>query len=518
MDDDTTDPLIRLRDITVSFSGVQVVKGVSLDIFPAEVLCLAGENGAGKSTLMRVLAGVHPPTKGSIEIDGDVTSVSTVTQARQLGIAIIHQELALAPDLTVAENLSLGSEPRRRWGLTLDRMRMVDRARAALQVVGADFAPDREVSTLSIGQQQLVEIARALAEKPRVLILDEPTAALSHSEEQRLLGIVARLREQGISILYITHRMTEIQQLADRVAILRDGALVTTLPIKAAAPERIVELMVGRPVDALFAHQPTPTTSCVVEARQLRNNVVTDFNVRVNAGEIVGIAGLIGAGRTEAMRLIAGIDRRAGGTVTLAGTPFAPATPREAIRAGVVLLPESRKEQGLLLDRSILENICVSTLHQLTRGGVLSRAKMLARASTYVEQLNIKCTSVHQPVSELSGGNQQKVLLARCLVHEPRLLILDEPTRGVDVGAKADIYAAISACANAGAAVLVVSSELPEVLGLSHRVVVMRAGRVAATLPASGLTEEIVMGYATGVTSSTTSSPTPVLARIKEPS
>lgn len=497
-------PLIRMRDISVSFSGIPVVDQVSLDIHSGEILCLAGENGAGKSTLMRVLSGVHPADAGDIAIDDDATDIQTVQDARRHGIAIIHQELALAPNLTVAENLAMGQEPRRWFGI--DRKRLHQKAEEALATVGANFNTRQETGSLSVGQQQLVEIARALNENPRVLILDEPTAALSNAEERRLLTILKRLREQGLSILYITHRMKEIQELADRVCVMRDGQVVHTLPIDEAPNERIVELMVGRAPESLFGNVRRKAGESVLHVEALTGAGVEHFSINLPAGQITGLAGLVGAGRTEAARLLSGASEVNTGTISLQDQPFSPRSPRFAMKQGVVMLPESRKEQGLFLNRSVRENICAATLSDLSRAGVLNNRRMQEAAHHYVDLLQIKCRDINQPVRELSGGNQQKVLLARCLSNKPRVLILDEPTRGVDVGAKVDIYRAIEACAGEGAAVLLISSELPEMLGLADRVFVMREGSVVGALPNDGLTEEEVMRYAAGLAADNTSS------------
>ncbi len=494
-----TPPVVQMTGIDKQFHGFPVLREVSLDLHGGEVHVLAGENGAGKSTLMRILAGIHRPDAGTVEIAGEAVEIHDPRQARALGIGIVHQELSLAPNLSVAENLSLGREPRRVLRF-LDRRRATGDAAEMLSRVGADFAPTARVEDLSAGQQQLVEIGRALAERPRVLIFDEPTASLSEHEAQRLLTIVRAMRDDGLAVVYITHRMEEIGQLADRVTVLRDGVLVGSLEPERAAPERIVTLMVGRPISSLFVHARPAAGVSRLEVRGLTDGAgIAPTDLTVRAGEIVGLAGLIGSGRSELARLIFGADPAADGEVRVDGELVDVSHPAAAMRSGIALLPESRKEQGLLLQLSVAENICLSTLAGFSRGGVLDSRRVKREAGRFVEEMRIKAGSLDQPVEDLSGGNQQKVLLARCLALRPKVLILDEPTRGVDIAAKAEIYRLIDEVAAEGVAVLLISSELPEVLGMSDRVHVMRQGRIVAELLGDQLKEEIAMRYATGV-------------------
>jgi len=496
-------PLLSLRAIEKSFGRARVVRGVDLDVRAGEVHALAGENGAGKSTLMKIAAGIHQPDAGTIAIDGAEAAVGSPARARELGVALVHQELALAPNLTVAENLALGREPRR--GGQLDRGALAGDGRAALARVGADFPAARRVERLSTGEQQLVEIARALSHEPRVLILDEPTASLSEREARRLFEIVRGLRADGLAIVYITHRMEEIQLLADRVTVMRDGERIATLEREQATPDAIVERMVGRPLAALYEHEERPPGAVLLRARGVGDGRrIGPVDLELRAGEIAGIGGLIGAGRSELLRLLYGADPLRSGVVELDGRPLRLRGPADAIAAGIALVPESRKEQGLLLDLSVAQNIALASAGgaRFSRGGVLRRRAIAAAAREHAAALDLKARSVDQPVGALSGGNQQKVLLAKCLELRPRVLLLDEPTRGVDVGAKAEIYKLMGQIAAQGVAVLFVSSELPELLGMSHRVLVMRAGRIAAELAGAQASEEDVMRYATGATAS----------------
>jgi ribose transport system ATP-binding protein len=415
-----------------------------------------------------------------------------------VGVGIVHQELSLVPHLTVAENLTLGREPRRSFG-RLDRRAAVAEAEGILERLGAGFAATRKVASLSTGEQQLVEIGRALGEQPRVLILDEPTAALSVREATSLLAIVRSLRDSGIALLYITHRMEEIEALADRVTVLRDGRLVETLDREQATPDAIVRRMVGRSVESLYEHGHREPGEVRLRVRGLTDGTIGPADIEVRAGEIVGVAGLIGAGRSELARMVFGAQPSTAGEVAVDGEVRRISSPSDAMRAGIALVPESRKDQGLFLHLSVRDNIGMSTLRRTSRAGVLDRAGLRDTARAHVDRLGIRVASIDQPVGELSGGNQQKVLLAKWLETDPAVLILDEPTRGVDIGAKAEIYHLMDDVASRGVAVLFISSELPEVLGMSDRAYVMREGRIVADLARGELTEEGVMRHATGI-------------------
>ncbi|WBU39252.1 sugar ABC transporter ATP-binding protein [Homoserinibacter sp. YIM 151385] len=506
--------VVRLRGIVKSFAGTTVVDGVDLDLLAGRVHVLAGENGAGKSTLMKVLAGIHAPDAGTVEVSGRAVG-GGVRAAQEAGVALVHQELLMAPNLTVADNLAMGREHRGPLGV-LDRRRTRRLAREQLDRVGARFSELERVERLSTGQQQLIEIARALATDPQVLIFDEPTAALSARETANLFRIVRELREAGTAIVYITHRMDEIEELADTVTVLRDGRLVETLDAETATPEAIVTRMVGRPIETLFADSARTPGATVLEVEGLGDgDGIGPCDLRVRAGEIVGIAGLVGSGRSEFARLVFGADRHASGRVSVDGRRVDAQSPRAAVRSRIALVPESRKDQGLVLGRSIADNIIMASFRRVARGGVIRRRAVADAAAAERERLGIRGGAADRAVRELSGGNQQKVLLAKWLQTDPRVLILDEPTRGVDVGAKADIYRIIDDCAARGMAIVVISSELPELLGLADRIVVMRRGAFVADLDNTDLTEETVMEHAFGLAdgSATASIPTAEEAR-----
>ena len=489
-----------VRGVSKSFGGTRVVTKVDLEFRSGEVHVLAGENGAGKSTLTKLLAGIHQPDEGEITIDGH-TGPFDVKSARAAGVAIVHQELLIAPNLTVADNLAMGQETRGRFGV-LDRKQTRAKAKQQLAHIGATFSVTERAEDLSVADHQQIEIARALAQKPKILILDEPTSALSSAETERLLRIVGELRADGIAIIYITHRMEEIEAIADTVSVMRDGELIETMPKAIATPDAIVLRMVGRKIDSLFITQRPEPGAVVLRVNQLTDGKrIGPIDLHVRAGEVVGIGGLIGSGRSEFVRLVFGADKAASGTVEVNGARVSATGPAAAMRAGIALLPESRKTQGLVLDQSIASNVVHSSLGHVSARGYVRPSSVRRVAARAKDQLNIKSASLGQEVSTLSGGNQQKVLFAKWLESKPKVLILDEPTRGVDVGAKADIYRIINECAQAGVAVLVISSELPELIGLSDRVHVMREGRLVAQLDADGLTEEAVMAHAFGLAS-----------------
>jgi len=490
--------VVRMQGISKSYHGIGVLHGVDIDLIPGEVHALMGENGAGKSTLMKILAGIVTPDAGSIEVDGCVVRIDSPKKAQALGIGIIHQELNLAPNLSVAENIFMGREPRDRFGC-IDRARMNRDAQGELTAVGALFRPSVAVRTLSVAQQQLVEIAKSVSQQARVFIMDEPTAALTERESQKLFKIIKRLCSLKAAVVYISHRMDEVYAIADRVTVLRDGRFVATNLRADTTPDSIVRQMVGRSVDDLYTHLSATPGKVALEVRDISDGgFIKPCSLNVKYGEIVGLAGLVGSGRTELARLIFGADRRRTGEIRVDGNLVAITEPRDAIKARIGLLPESRKEQGLFLKLAIRENIGIASLSRFAVRGVVKFSSLTDAARKYARSLNIRSSSVFQKAGDLSGGNQQKVVLAKWLQMGPKVLILDEPTRGVDIGAKSEIYRIISQLAHDGVAILMISSELPEVLGMSDRILVMHEGAIAAQLP-RGSSEQEVMRYATGL-------------------
>ena len=497
-------PLLEVREVTKRFPGVLAIDRVSLDLRRGEVLALIGENGAGKSTLMKILAGVQTPDSGQLLLDGQPILIESVRQAIDLGIALIHQELNLSDNLDVGANIFLGREPRR-FGL-IDKRRIEREAAEYLRRVGLDCSPRTIAGTLSIGQQQLVEIAKALSANARVLIMDEPTSSLSSHEAARLFEVIKDLRAKGVSIIYISHRLGEVKELADRVVVLRDGKNAGALRRDEVTHDAMVRMMVGRELSQFYAHKPHPPGDVVLEVKGLRTTTwprhPLDFQVR--AGEIVGVAGLVGAGRTEVLRAIFGIDPLVAGEVRVAGQPLRLTCSLDAIEAGLALVPEDRKQQGLVLEWAVRENVSLAGLRRNQRfGGFTNFAIEQRDSGDTIRKMRVKTPSDRQVVQYLSGGNQQKVVIGKWLALAPRVLLLDEPTRGIDIGAKQDIYALMEELAGQGVAILFVTSEMEELLGMSDRALVMHEGRITGELPRAALSEESVMRLATGTGGST---------------
>ena len=502
---DHATPLLRMRNVSKTFPGVKALNGVQLDIFPGEVHALMGENGAGKSTLMKILSGAYTADPGAeISIDGKPVHIDGPLGAKSHGIAIIYQELALAPNLTVAENIYLGREARR--GMFVDRAGMFTGCDDILTRLGASFGPRTLVQDLSIAERQMVEVARAVHARSRILVMDEPTTALSNRETRKLFDLIKRLRDDGLAIVYISHRMAEVYELAERVSVLRDGGYVGTLTRAEVRPESIVRMMVGRDLSSFYKkeHGGGGTGRPVLEVAGLSDGGrVKKGSFTVHAGEVLGLAGLVGAGRTELARLVYGAEKHTAGTIKLNGKEVSFRGPAEAIDAGVVYLTEDRKAQGLFLDMTVGDNANLGVIARDAKGGFwLDRTRARERSLAAIKSLTIRVPGPEIAVGALSGGNQQKVLFSRLLATEPKVLILDEPTRGVDIGAKSEIYRIIDDLAKSGAAVLVISSELPEIVGIADRVVVMREGETRGEVGgASGIpiTEENIMALATGV-------------------
>ncbi|MBB1503057.1 sugar ABC transporter ATP-binding protein [Propioniciclava sp. MC1683] len=490
-------PLLKLDQISKQFGATAALTRASFELMPGEVHALMGENGAGKSTLMKILAGNVARDHGDIYIDGTRVEISDPASAREHKIAIIHQEINTVREMSIAENLALGVEPRTKLGV-LDRGRMRREAREKMQLIGLNLDPDTPIGALSIGMQQMVEIARAASEEARILVLDEPTAALSRAETEHLYEIIEDSRARGMGLIYITHRMEEVWRLADRVTVFRDGHTVGTREREEIEPADVVRMMVGRDLGDLYHHEERVPGEPVLEVENLEGNGIGPVTFNVRAGEVVCFAGLIGSGRTEMARLVFGAEPATAGSIRLNGQKFSPAHPDQAISHGVSMVPENRKEEALFLDHTVEDNIAISSLGKFSPGGVLKLRTIRKKVRELMTYLHLRQNAITLSARSLSGGNQQKAVLARILLTEARLLILDEPTRGVDVGAKREIYELIDELARQGKAILMISSDLPEAIGTSDRILVMRQGRIAAELPSAQTSEEEVMAYATG--------------------
>ena len=480
-----------------AFGPVVALADGQIDLRSGEIHALVGENGAGKSTLVKILAGVHHPDAGEFLVDGRPVSFRTVADSKAAGISVIYQEPTLFPDLTVAENIFLGRQPTGRLGL-IDRGAMRRSAAELFTTLGVPVDPDRVAEGLSIADQQIIEIAKAISLDARVLVMDEPTAALSGVEVERLFTVARNLRDSGSAILFISHRFDEVFALCDRITVMRDGRYVSTHPTGEVTVDQVVKEMVGRDIDQLFPKTDAEVGAEVLQVSGLgRRGVFSDVSFSVRAGEIVALAGLVGAGRTEVARAVFGIDRYDTGSVTFAGRPLRRGDPQSAITAGMGFVPEDRRKQGLVMDLSVARNTTLTLRRALARLGLINGATEERTATEWSKRLQVKTASQQYAVSTLSGGNQQKVVLAKWLATEPRLLIVDEPTRGIDVGTKSEVHRLLSDLAGRGIAVLMISSELPEVLGMADRVLVMHEGRITAELPRSAATPETVMHAAT---------------------
>ena len=497
MADRSSQPLLRLEGISKRYGATLALNNVRFDLFAGEVHALMGENGAGKSTLMKILSGNEQRDSGAIFKDGHEIDIRTPRDARKQGIAIIHQELNTVADMTVAENLFLGQEPTTFAGI-LDRKRMYREAKHKLDRINADIDPHAPLGSLSIGRQQMVEIARAVSENAKVLVLDEPTAALSRTETLQLFRLIEQMRQDGVGMVYISHRMEEVWQLANRVTVFRDGTWIGTETMGSVSTTDIVRMMVGRQIVDLYQHEPRTPGDVLLDVRELAGSATGPVTFDVRAGEVVSMSGLVGSGRTEVARLLFGADPRTHGSVHIDGKAIHPSDPTAAISEGIGMVTEDRKTQGLFLGHSVEHNIDISSLDNFVASGVVKRQSIRTAVLEQMRRLRLRENAVELPVSALSGGNQQKAALARWLLRDSRLLILDEPTRGVDIGAKREIYELIDKLARAGKAILVISSDLPEAIGISDRLLVMRAGRIVHQLPSHSATEEEVMLHATG--------------------
>lgn len=497
----TPSPVIRMRQITKAFGGVRALKGVQLDLYAGEVHALLGENGAGKSTFIKIMTGVHQPDSGTIELNGEMVHFANPREAQQHGIAAIYQEPSLFPDLSIAENILVGRQPLRRGRVSWAAMNQ--QASELLGRLGVQLDPRTKARHLSVAQQQMVEIARALSVQARVLIMDEPTSSLTSNEVEDLFRITRQLRQTGTAIIFISHRLEELFALADRVTTLRDGEYVSTRAMTNVTTAELIQMMVGRQLDELFPKQLVARGAVRLEVKNLTvANAFQDISFTLHAGEIVGMAGLVGAGRTDVACALFGIKPAIRGQIRLDGQPVTITNPQQAMALGISYVPEDRQHHGLVLPMTIGDNVTLPVLKGLTSKGWLrpQREKVIAQEATH--KLEVKATSIRQKAQELSGGNQQKVVLAKWLNTNPRVLILDEPTRGIDVGTKAAVHRLMSHLAAQGMAILMISSELPEVLGMSDRILVMREGHITGEFSRAEATAEKLMMAATGAAAS----------------
>lgn len=490
---------LEMRAIEKAFGPVQVLKKMQLEVLPQEIHALVGENGAGKSTLMKILGGVIQKDAGEIFIDGKLVEISKVRDAENLGIAIIHQELSILPFMSITENVFLGKEIKNKFGL-VDAKKMNGIVSQKLAELGLSVNPEQRAVTLSVGQMQLVEIAKALIHNASLIVMDEPTSALTEHEIERLFQLIRDLKNKGVSFVYISHRLEELFAICDRLTVLRDGEYITTAPVSELSFNTVVSLMVGREIGDRFPPKTNKPADTILEVKNLsRGKAFRNISFNLRKGEILGIAGLMGAGRTELVRAIFGAEPPDAGTIQLDGLPVRISTPLDAMNRGIGLVTEDRKLEGLFLTFSVDFNISAANFKNLAKFGVVHPAELKRYAEQQAQPLHVKAPSVSVPVSSLSGGNQQKVVVAKWLGRKPSILILDEPTRGVDVGAKREIYEIMNHLAEQGVAIIMVSSELPEIVGMSDRVLVMRQGELAGIVEGE-ITQEKIMSLATGVT------------------
>ena len=491
--------ILTMKNINKEFPGVKALQNVNFDLRRGEVHALLGENGAGKSTLIKVLAGIYIPEEGEVVVNGESHIMRNVADSQAHGISVIHQELCLVPYLSIAENIFLGRE--RTAGVFINKAKEAEEATALLKSLGLDFNPNTLVAELSIAQQQMVEIAKALSVKSDILVMDEPTASLTDKETAVLFETIRGLKAAGKGIIYISHRMSELFEITDRVTIMRDGQYVGTVNTRETTRDKLIAMMVGRELTQLYVRDEPKPGKVVLEVKDLVDApMVNGVSFSLREGEIVGMSGLVGAGRSETAHCIFGISEAKGGEILIDGKPVKIHNVREAMQNGIAMVPEDRKAEGLVLINSVGYNLTLTVLHEIFKGKPLGDAKHeREQIDRYIKELAIKTPSPEQLAENLSGGNQQKIVIAKWLATEPKVLILDEPTRGVDVGARAEIYGFMNALAQRGVAILMISSDLPEILNMSDRVLVMYQGRVMANLAKQELSQELIMHYATGV-------------------
>jgi len=489
--------ILQMKAITKTFPGVKALDNVNFNLHQGEVHALLGENGAGKSTLMKVLNGIYQKNSGSIYLEGNQVEFKSPKEAQEAGLAIIHQELELIPYLTVAENIFLGREPKK--GFLVDFKRLNEKTEEIMNRLGVNIDPQSKINELNIGNQQMVEIAKALSQDANILVMDEPTSSLTPKEIEILFDLIERLTAEGISIIYISHRMEEIFQICDRVTVLRDGEYVGEVEIDETDEDELIKMMVGRKIEDRFPEIINNRSDKILEVKGLTvPDKVIDLSFAAYKGEVLGIAGLMGSGRTELAKSLYGLFNIEEGEIYFKGNRVNITSPKQAIEMGIYYLSEDRKGEGLVLDLSVQENISLSVLHELLQAGFINENQEAKLADEYIDKLSIKTPHAKQLVKNLSGGNQQKVVISKLLTTEPEVVILDEPTRGIDVGAKAEIYDLINWLVEEGVAVILISSELPEILNLSHRVLVMNDRRIAGELDRKETNQEKIMKLATG--------------------
>jgi ribose transport system ATP-binding protein len=485
---------LNIEHVTKTYPGVKALNDISLRVRPGEVHALLGENGAGKSTLLRSMSGVVKPDSGTVALDGEVLTLRSPLDARRAGIAMIHQELQQVPELTVAQNMFLG-RPLRRAGMFVDRAMQETQAAKALAQLDPSIRPDAPIKTLKVAQRQIVEIARALLENARIIAMDEPTSSLTPSEFERLAEVIAGLASRGVSIIYVSHKMDEVFKVCSRATIMRDGQLVGEVDLRETTESAVVAMMVGRTL-AVASHHSSATPETVLSVRDLSSDKVIGATFELRRGEVLGVAGLIGAGRTELLRLIAGADRPTSGSIVLNGRTLSKRGTRAAIAAGIGLAPEERKRDGIIPQRSVVNNVALPSMKRFAPRGWIRRRRLRAEAIQILTSINLRPLQIDRPIRLFSGGNQQKAIIARWIAANTQILLFDEPTRGIDIGAKAEIYGLIEQLAAQGKSMIVVSSELPEILRLADRVLVMRQGRIAAELQRDELSEQAIVAHA----------------------
>jgi ribose transport system ATP-binding protein len=491
-------PLLEMRNITKQYPGVLALQDVSFELRSGEVHCLLGENGAGKSTLMKILSGALRRDSGKIFIDDIEVSIQSPADSQRCGVGMIYQDFKLVPELSVAENILLGNEPKKAGTPFIDFKTMQEKAKAALSLLGEDLDPAATVNSLSVAKRQMVEIAKALSKNVRILAMDEPSASLTDHELANLFKVIKRLKSEGVGVIYISHRLEEVFEIGDRMTILRDGKFIHTCAVTDADRRSLIRWMVGRELENEYPKVDLQRAGEILRVEHVNTNILKDINLTVYRGEILGFSGLVGAGRTELARVIFGADPRISGKIFLEGKEISPRSPREAIDLGIGLLTEDRNKYGLIMQMAVRENITLSNLGAVLKGLLINRKKENDAANKFTETLRIKTPTIEQEVEHLSGGNRQKIVLARWLFTKSKVLIFDEPTVGIDVGIKFEIYNLINNLAKDGIGVIVISSDLPELLGISDRVVVMWEGKITGILDRANATQEKIMMLATG--------------------